>query len=231
MLHVPFPFGEEQVLRYQAAEDILELAIRNPFREFSVRQLRDITNNGSKTTTYAIDSLQRLGLVCTDESGRSRDVRLNREQVTLPDEPLFVLPQDDFREPVREFVERARADVPAFSALIIFGSVARGEAGRQSDIDTWILIDDEDNLLQARRTATRIAADLSDRQFGESGDQYKFEVLVESVESAVSHSEADDGVKTVLSEGVVIEHSKALAQIKDVVLGGAKATEVVTDER
>ena len=30
-LHVPFPFGEEQVFRYRAMEDVLELLIRNPF--------------------------------------------------------------------------------------------------------------------------------------------------------------------------------------------------------
>ena len=230
VLHVPFPFGEEQVFRYQAAEDILELVIRNPFKEFSVRQLRDITNNGSKTTTHGVNLLQQLGLVRIDESGRSREVRLNREQVSLPDEPLFALPQDEFREPVRAFVERARREVPAFSALIVFGSVARGEADRQSDIDTWILIDNEDKLLQARRVATGIAADLSDQRFGESSNRYEFEVLVESVESAVSHGKADDGIEEVLSEGIVIEDSEALTHVKEVVLGGADGTEVAADE-
>ncbi|WP_138007127.1 hypothetical protein [Halalkalirubrum salinum] len=53
-LYISFPFGEEQVFRYGAMEDVLELLIRNPFREFSVRQLRDITDNGSKTTTRAV---------------------------------------------------------------------------------------------------------------------------------------------------------------------------------
>lgn len=231
VLHVPFPFGEQQVFRYQAAEDILELVVRNPFREFSVRQLRDITNNGSKTTTQAVDLLQQLGLVRIDESGRSRAVRLNREHVTIPDEPLFAIPQDEFRDPVREFVEQVRTNIPAFSALIVFGSVARGAADRQSDIDIWILVNEENELLQARRVATDIAADLSERRFGESGDRYEFEVLVESIESAVSHGEAGDGIEQVLSEGIVIEDSEALARVKDVVLGGTDATEVVTDER
>ena len=107
-LHVPFPFGEEQVFRYRAMEDVLELLIRNPFREFSVRQLRDITDNGSKTTSRAVDLLQQLELARVDESGRSKRVGVNRERVTIPDEPLFALPQDEFREPVRAFAERAR---------------------------------------------------------------------------------------------------------------------------
>ena len=56
-LCLPFPFGEEQVFRYEAMEDMLELLVRNPFREFTVRQLREVTDNGSKTTTRAVDLL------------------------------------------------------------------------------------------------------------------------------------------------------------------------------
>lgn len=225
-LHMPFPFGEEQVFRYKAIEDVLELLIRNPFREFTVRQLREITGNGSKTTTRAIDLLQQLQLVRVDESGRSRNVRLNRERATIPDEPLFALPQDEFREPVKEFTERARTAVPSLSALVVFGSVARGEADRQSDIDIWILIDDADDLLRARRTATDIAVDLSDTRFGEAGDRYEFEMLVESVESALNHGKADNEIDEILAEGIVIEDSESLERVKDVVLAGADAAEV-----
>jgi predicted nucleotidyltransferase len=223
---MPFPFGEEQVFRYKAIEDVLELLIRNPFREFTVRQLREITGNGSKTTTRAIDLLQQLQLVRVDESGRSRNVCLNRERATIPDEPLFALPQDEFREPVKEFTERARTAVPSLSALVVFGSVARGEADRQSDIDIWILIDDADDLLRARRTATDIAVDLSDTRFGEAGDRYEFEVLVESVESALNHGKADNEIDEILAEGIVIEDSESLERVKDVVLAGAEAAEV-----
>jgi predicted nucleotidyltransferase len=230
-LELHFPFGDEQVFRYGAMEDILELLIRNPFREFSVRQLREVTGNGSKTTTRAVDLLEELELICVDESGRARSVRLNRKRVTIPDEPLFALPQDEFREPVRQFTERARAEVPSFSALIVFGSVARGEADRQSDIDVWILVEDDNELLQARRTATDIAVDLGEQRFGEAGQRYEFEVLVESVESAQSHGNADNGLEEVLAEGVVIDDSDALAHVKDVVLGGAEAREVSDDER
>jgi predicted nucleotidyltransferase len=229
-VHLPFPFGNEQVFRYEAMEDVLELLIRNPFREFTVRRLRAVTDNGSKTTTRAVDLLQQLRLVRVDESGRSRDVSLNRERVTMPDDALFAVPQDEFRKPLREFAVRARTEVPSFSALIVFGSVARGEADRQSDIDVWILIDDNDDLLRARRAATDISAELGEERFGEAGERYEFEVLVESVESAVSHGEADDGIVDVLTEGVVLEDSDELERVTDVVLGGADAAEVLGNE-
>jgi predicted nucleotidyltransferase len=228
-LHLPFPFGEEQVFRYEAMEDVLELLIRNPFREFSVRQLREITDNGSKTTSRAVALLQQLALVRVDESGRSKGVCINRERVTIPDELLFMLPQDEFREPVRAFAQRVRTAVPSFSALVVFGSVARGEADRRSDIDVWILVDSDEDLLQARRRATDIAVDLGEQRFGDEGHRYEFEVLVESVASAVSHA-ADDGIAEVLAEGVVIEDSDALGRVKDVVLGGVDPQTVVGDE-
>ena len=110
-----------------------------------------------------------MELARVDESGRSKRVGVHRERVTIPDEPLFALPRDGFREPVRAFAERARKVVPSFSALVVFGSVARGEAGRRSDIDIWMLVDSDDDLLQARRTATDIAVDLGEQRFGDEG--------------------------------------------------------------
>lgn len=230
-LHIPFPFGEEQVFRYGAMEDVLELLTRNPFREFTVRQLREITGNGSKTTTRAVDLLQQLDLVSVDESGRSRNVQLNRDSVTIPDEPLFAVPQDEFREPIREYTDRAQTKVPSFSALLVFGSVARGEADRQSDIDIWILIDDDDDLLQARRTATDIGVNLGEQRFGNQRNRYEFEVLVESVTSALDHAKAEASIDEVLAEGIVIEDSEALERVKDVILGDVDAVEVLDDER
>jgi len=52
-------------------------------------------------------------------------------------------------------------------------------------------------------------------------------VLVESVASAVSHGEAEDGIDEVLAAGVVIEDSEPLKRVKDVALGGADAGEVL----
>ena len=100
----------------------------------------------------------------------------------------------------------------------MFGSVARGEADRKSDVDIWVLVENHDDLLQARRTVTDIAVELGESQFGEDGDRYEFEVLVESVESAMSHGKADDRIGEIFAEGVVIEDSEALERVKNDVI-------------
>jgi len=225
-LTVPFPFGDKQVFRYQALEDIIEVLIRNPFRSFTVSQLRDLTDSGSKTTTNAIALLEQLDLVDIEPVGRSKQVSLNRERASIPDNPLFAIPQDEFRPPVRAVLERAPEVIPSFSALVLFGSVARGEADRRSDIDLWVLVKDTDDLLQARRAATELAANLSDRRFHgragerERGDRYGFEVLVESVETAESH---DEKLVDILATGIVLEDSEALQRVTDAVLNGRQA--------
>jgi predicted nucleotidyltransferase len=112
----------------------------------------------------------------------------------------------------------------------VFGSVARGEADRRSDIDIWILVDSNDELLQARRAATDIGVTLGEQQFGDDGHRYEFEVLVESVESALSHGQESDGIDEVIAEGVVIENSSALERVKDAVLGGSDIEEVADNE-
>jgi len=226
---LPFPLGDKQVFRYRALEDVLQLLIRNPFRSFTVRQLRDLTDNGSKTTTNAVDLLDQLGLVNVETAGRSKQVSLNRERVTIPDDPLFAIPQDEFRPPVRAFVERAPETIPSFSALVLFGSVARGEADRQSDIDLWVLVEETEHLLQARREATTLSGTLSERRFSRGasssrGERYDFEVLVESIETATSYSEQ---LVEILTEGIVLVESEQLGHVKDAALDGE--TEVTTD--
>jgi len=224
---LPFPWGEEQVFRYRAMEDILELLIRNPFREFTVSELQSLTNNGSKTTTNAVNLLEDIELVTVDQDGRSKDVSLNRNRVTIPDDPLFAIPQDEFRRPIQEFLDWAESDVAALSAVVLFGSVARGEADRQSDIDLWLLVDDNDQLLKARREATQIGAELENKRFeqptgtpDQQGDRYEFEVLVESTETALSHGE---DIPEILTEGIVLRDSEELAEVKEAVLSNQGA--------
>lgn len=228
-IHLPFPFGQERVFRYEALEDIIQLLIRNPFRTFTVTQLRDLTDSGSKTTTNAVNLLEQLDLVAVQMEGRRKEVQLNRERVDIPDDPLFSVPQDEFRPPVRAFVEQAPNVIPSFSALTLFGSVARGTADRKSDIDLWVLIENTDELLTARREATSLADELSERRFadertrrtGHEGDRYEFEVLVESVESATNY---DDEIVGILREGIVLVESQALTRVKDVVFDGTEAS-------
>lgn len=229
-IHLEFPFPGDRVFRYRAMEDIIELLVRNPHREFTITQLRDITDNGQKTTTASVDLLDALGVIGTWADGRQRLVSLDRDRVSIPDDPLFQIPQDEFRDPIRAFRDRVTEESDALAGMIVFGSVARGEADRRSDIDVWILVEDDEALLETRRTVQKIASELGERRFdGASsvetgddtpgtppeGDRYEFEPLVESVETATDYGEK---LREIFSEGIVIVDSEALAEVKTTVL-------------
>jgi predicted nucleotidyltransferase len=231
-VEIDLPLPEEQVFRYQAMEDIIELLVRNPHREFTVTELRDLTGNGQKTTSRGIDLLDALGVVTVRRDGRQRLVGIDHTHVRIPEDPLFRIPQEEFRAPIREFVDRAREEIDHLAGVVVFGSVARGTADRRSDVDLWVLVEDDDGVVDARRTVQAIVTDLEDRRFGggvsremgvtdatvgDRGQRYEFEVMVESTESAHDRGEK---LETILSDGVAILTSPALDRVRDAILGG-----------
>jgi predicted nucleotidyltransferase len=81
--------------------------------------------------------------------------------------------------------EPSRIGIDRLIGVVLFGSVARGTADRRSDIDLIIIVDG--NLIHGRRIYTTLARDLDDESF--DGNRYDFEILVETPETAVTHSQ------------------------------------------
>jgi hypothetical protein len=70
---------------------------------------------------------------------------------------------------IQRMIERFQHD-PTVLALIIIGSVARGEARADSDVDCYLLVDDA--AYQARRAANQLSinpSDLCDQPHGQAG--------------------------------------------------------------
>jgi predicted nucleotidyltransferase len=210
---VPIPFGERRVFRNQAMEDVLELLYRNPHEEFGVRQLREITDHGAGTVDTALTLLTQLDLVRDRREGNRRLVRIARDRVRKPDDPLLEIPQDQFRDPVGAFRDEVRGRLgDDLVGILLFGSVARGEADRTSDVDVQVIVEAE--LLQSRRTIHDVRHEIESRRF--DGDRYELQVLVESVETVEQHG---DRLREIFAEGVTLHGSDRLADLRGVVLG------------
>lgn len=194
------------MFRYAAMDDVLELVARHPCEEFGVVELQDRTGHGSESVVRAVELLESLSLVSTRRNGRSKLVGANPDAIRAPDDPVRAIPQAQFREPVRAFVEALEDELDGVTRLedvVVFGSVARGDADRLSDVDVFVLVADE--VVAARRRVRKLASDLTERRF--DGDRYRFEPMVESLESARNHGEKlsellDDGVPVVEREGL-----------------------------
>jgi predicted nucleotidyltransferase len=207
-LRLQFPLPDDKVFRYQSVEEILEVLVNNPHQEFSVSQLGEITSQGGGSLSGGIEVLKSLDLIEIRESGKKSMISINRERVEKPDDPVFSIPQDSFREPVMEFKQKALSRIDYVAGIIVFGSVARGEADRASDIDILIVV--EDSLTPARRKASELASELQEIEI--EGQRYEFEVLVESTESA---GKRGDKMRNIFSEGIVLHNSKTLEKLKE----------------
>ncbi|MDG5761911.1 nucleotidyltransferase domain-containing protein [Natronococcus sp. A-GB1] len=206
-----FPFPEERVFRYQAMQDILHHLVNNPFEEFTQKELATITDSDISSVSRAVELLEQMG-VLDIANGKPAQIRIDQDHITGSN-PLFTIPQREFRKPVQAFLNELAKDVEASDdvdevvGIILFGSVARGQADRSSDIDLLVIV--KGNLTYGRRLASQLVRDLEERTF--HGERYQFEVLVETPESAASHGEK---LREIFDEGLVLERIGALEDVR-----------------
>jgi len=211
-LELPLP--DERVFRYKAADDILELLYRNPHREFTVTELRKTTDHGGKSVDNAIQILDSLDLIQKERDGRRSLIRINQEKIRKPDDPLLEIPQEEFRKPVRTFVETAmETQGDNLVGVLVFGSVARGEADRASDIDVQTIV--KDDLVAARRELQDVRQQIENQTF--DGNRYEIQLLVESVESSKNYGEK---LQEIFSHGISIFATDELQAVQEAVFHG-----------
>jgi len=86
------------------------------------------------------------------------------------------IPQERFRTPLKEFAERAVRITDTILEIVLYGSVARGEADSRSDIDMFVLLcrpldgKAEDELLG-------LARNLSEKHFYTKGEWNKINLV------------------------------------------------------
>lgn len=211
---LPMPLGEERVFRNQAMDDVLELLYRNPRRKFGVRELRDITGHGAGTVDTALTLFDELGLIQSRRDGNKKLVSIDSERVQGVEDPLFQIPQPEFRAPAEAFLDRATAaQGENLVGVVLFGSVARGGADRTSDIDVQVIV--TDGVVDARRELQRLRQDVEAERF--DGERYELQLLVESVESITTYGE---DLQDLFREGITLYGTDRLDEVKGEVLGG-----------
>lgn len=211
---LPIPLGEDRVFRNQATDDIVELLYRNPHEEFGVRQLREITDHGAQTVDTALKLLTQLDLIRARRDGNKKLISINRERIQKPDDPILEIPQEEFQKPVKTFVDRVQEQhEDNLVGILVFGSVARGEADRASDVDIQVIV--ENDLLPTRRAIQGIRKEINNERF--DGDRYELQVLVESVETAEQYG---DKLHEIFTEGITIYSSSQLRKLRRQILNG-----------
>lgn len=214
-VRLPVPLGDPDAFRYGATADVLHILVENPDRAFTNRELHRVTGQGLSGVNAAVDTLDALGVVTVDRSGRANDVQINPEMLVKADDPVTTIPQANYHAPVRALLAELENRVPTEIGVVLFGSVARGTADRTSDIDLFVVVDG--NRMKTQREAHAIEQDLADERF--DGDRYEAHIIVESGASAARHDRIDE----ILTEGLTLRDSPTLDAVKqEVFTDGAK---------
>lgn len=208
--------ADTDIFRIGAADDILYLLADAHETEFTVAELVDATGVTRSTVWRALDLLDSIGAVQIRETPQRNYVAINPDRLRK-DDPILVIEQSEFHAPIRAFVDRVQTvvsktdNVESLLGIVVFGSVARGEADRQSDIDLFVLI--TGNRTKARRVVTDVVADLRTQRF--DGDRFEFEPYVESAESA---RRADTKLRDIFTEGITVYGTEGLQSLRKTVL-------------
>lgn len=210
-LRVPVPITGDGVFSHSATGPVLDLLIDNPGTAFTNRELRRLTGKGMGNVNGAVEALETLGVVAVDRDGRANQVSIEATKLHTPEDSISAIPQAEFHDPVRAVVDQLTERLDTDVGVVLFGSVARGEADRASDVDLFVVV--EDDRMAAQREAHAIEDEVASRRF--SGDRYEFHIVVETRDSSVRR----DGMREILVEGLTLRDSPALAAVKEEVFG------------
>lgn len=214
-----YPEGTTTVFRIEAADEILRLLADAHETEFTIQELVDATTVTRSTVWRAVDLLDTIGVVRVRETPQRNYVSIDPERLQK-DDPILAIDQSEFHEPIRAFIDRVQAatieadEIDELLGIMVFGSVARGDADRQSDIDLFVVV--SGNRTTARRIVTDITADLRTRRF--DGDRFEFEPYVESAEST---HRAGEKLRDIFTDGITVYGSDQFHSLRK---------EVLTDE-
>jgi predicted nucleotidyltransferase len=209
------PGEETRVFRIGAADTILRLLVDAHEGEFTIPELVDATGTARSTVWRAVDLLDTIGAVHIRETPQRNYVSIDPSRLHK-DDPILAIDQPEFHAPIRAFVTRVQDAVAEAAAvddllgILVFGSVARGEADRRSDIDLFVVVDGD--RTSARRLVTDVVGQLGEQRF--DGDRFDFEPYVESAESA---QRAGPKLREIFDEGITVYGGDRLQSVRKAV--------------
>lgn len=212
-IDLDIPARDTGLFRSQAVHDTLSFLCRYHTDEFSITELTDAVNYSQPSVSKAVDVLAANDLVVERRDGNTRTVHINRDRLSRPDDKFLEIPQADFQPPVRTAVIELLDRLDDVIGIVLYGSVARGDADRRSDIDLWVLV--AEDRMANQRTANRVRQDLEDREF-ETG-RYAYEIDIEALPALPNYA---DDLREILSDGLVVHGTEKFDTVRTMLFHG-----------
>ncbi|WP_254864459.1 nucleotidyltransferase domain-containing protein [Halovivax gelatinilyticus] len=210
---VPIPAMDSKLYGKEATDDLLLFLATHRFDEFGQRELARQIDYSESAIRRAVAILEENDLVDTEYRGNQKSVRINRCRLSVPDDPILRIPQEEFQLPVETATERLKSELDSVVGIVLHGSIARGEADRRSDIDLWVVV--QDDRAPNQRKANSVEKDLEGREF--DGQRYDFHVTVESVEAVPSFAE---DISHIVLTGITVYNTEHFETLRNLLAHG-----------
>ena len=210
-ISLQIPAHDAGLYKSKATDDILLLLSRHRFDAFTIGELATRTENTKPTVARAVDSLKANELVVEDADGNRRLVQINRERLSIPNDPFLRIPQSEFHQPVKTAVDELEGILENLLGIILYGSVARGNADRRSDIDLWVLVSEDRAANQ--RAVNNLILNLEEQEF-EQG-RYAYDI---DVEDAASVPQYTDDIREIILSGIPLHKTPQFETVEKLLM-------------
>ena len=201
------PARDPDLFKHKATNDVLLLLSRHRFDEFTIGELSRQIGHTKPTVSRAVDVLKRNALVKEQSEGNRRLIQINRSRLTVPEDPLMQIPQEEYQQPVKAAVDALKDDVEQVLGIVLYGSIARGEADRRSDIDLWMLV--AEDRAESQRRVNELELDLEEETF--DGERYFYDIDVEEVSSVPRYTE---NVREIVLSGITMYETEQFEKVQ-----------------
>jgi len=210
-ISLSIPPSDPDLFKHKATSDVLLFLTNHRFNSFSLRELAAQIGHSHQSVRRAVNVLSANDLVIESPESNRRPVQINRQRLSIPDDPVLRIPQSEFHQPVKTAVSRLRENISDVVGILLYGSVARGDADRRSDIDLWVLT--RSGRAESQREANTIARNLEDTEFG--GNRYAYDIDVEAVQAIPTYI---DDIREIIVSGIPVYETSDFETVENLLL-------------
>ena len=217
-ISLSIPPSDPELFKHKATSDVLLFLTNHRFSDFSLRELATQIGHSQQSVRRAVNVLSSNDLVTESPKSNQRLVQINRQRLSVPDDPILRIPQSEYHQPVKTSVTKLRENISDVVGIILYGSVARGDADRRSDIDLWVLT--RSGRAESQREANAIARDLEELEF--DGDRYAYDIDVEAVQAIPAYT---DDIREIIVSGIPVYKTSDFETVENLLLEEGVADE------
>jgi predicted nucleotidyltransferase len=217
-ISLSIPPSDPALFKHKATSDVLLFLTNHRFSDFSLRELATQIGHSHQSVRRAVNLLSSNNLVTESPKSNQRLIQINKQRLSIPDDPILRIPQSQYHQPVKTAVTKLSEDIDDIVVIILYGSVARGEADRRSDIDLWLLT--RSDRSKGQRKANGIARDLEAMEFDEA--RYAYDIDVEAIQAIPAYT---DDIREIIVSGIPVYKTSDFETVEKLLLNEGDADE------